>query len=77
MRQCKSRPEATAPPEVYYDGRGAMEYHRSARTGATQEDLTRCALELLRLEEDAPKFLLDLGACFASLISEPRAYLAR
>ena len=26
-----------------------------------QEDLTRCALELLRLEEGQPKFLLDLG----------------
>ena len=56
------RPEATAPPEVFYDRAESRKYTGSSRVMDIQTRLTERALELLALPADGtPRLLLDLG----------------
>ncbi|KAK3244534.1 hypothetical protein CYMTET_45855 [Cymbomonas tetramitiformis] len=57
-----SRPEHTAPAEVFYNDTEAKKYTASTRMMEIQETLTKRALELLALPQDgSPKLLLDIG----------------
>eukprot|EP01025_Chloroclados_australasicus_P045170 TRINITY_DN4928_c1_g3_i1.p1 TRINITY_DN4928_c1_g3~~TRINITY_DN4928_c1_g3_i1.p1 ORF type:complete len:293 (+),score=51.60 TRINITY_DN4928_c1_g3_i1:609-1487(+) len=57
-----SRPEHTAPPEVYYNEQEAKKYTNNSRIMYVQNKLTSRALELLNLPDDGrPRMLLDLG----------------
>ncbi|XP_063933075.1 probable 18S rRNA (guanine-N(7))-methyltransferase [Zophobas morio] len=56
-----SRPEHTAPPELYYNEREASKYQQNSRMREIQTVLTRRALELLCLPDRKSCFLLDIG----------------
>ncbi|KAE9609868.1 hypothetical protein Lal_00006693 [Lupinus albus] len=65
-----SRPEAIAPPEIFYDDVEARKYTSSSRIVQIQAELSERALELLALPEDGvPKLLLDIG-CGSGLSGE-------
>eukprot|EP00898_Chlorokybus_atmophyticus_P004378 jgi/Chlat1/4941/Chrsp31S04788 len=56
------RPEAAAPPELYYGADEARRYTSSSRAAAVQSKLADRALELLALGEGGgPRLILDLG----------------
>jgi len=70
LRAVMSRPELTAPPEIFYDDAEARKYTSNSRMIEIQERLTQRALELLALPGDGcPKLLLDLG-CGSGLSGE-------
>ncbi|KAI9208954.1 S-adenosyl-L-methionine-dependent methyltransferase [Polychytrium aggregatum] len=56
-----SRPEHTAPPEIFYNDDEAKKYTVNTRIQTIQAELTYRAMELLNLENDVPKYLLDIG----------------
>lgn len=57
-----SRPELTAPPQLFYDDSEAHKYTSSSRVIEIQDQLTERAVELLNFpDDDVPKFLLDVG----------------
>lgn len=67
-----SRPEHTAPPEIFYDDTEAKKYTSNSRMIEIQNVMTERALELLSLpsaEVSGPKLLLDLG-CGSGLSGE-------
>lgn len=65
-----SRPEVEAPPEIFYNDDEARKYTSSSRIIEIQSELSRRALELLALPDDAvPKLLLDIG-CGSGLSGE-------
>jgi 18S rRNA (guanine1575-N7)-methyltransferase len=56
-----SRPEHTAPPEVYYNHEAADKYHSNSRMIDIQSRMSQRALDLLMLPDDKPCLLLDIG----------------
>ncbi|EGD83075.1 methyltransferase WBSCR22 [Salpingoeca rosetta] len=64
-----SRPEYTAPPEIFYNAEEARKYTSNTRMIQIQRELTERCLELLALPEDTPGFLLDIG-CGSGLSGE-------
>lgn len=64
-----SRPEHTAPPEVFYSQEEAQKYTANTRIIEIQNQLAERALELLALDDDVPHLLLDIG-CGSGLSGE-------
>jgi len=64
-----SRPEHTAPPEIFYGVDEAEKYTSNTRIMQIQAEMSERALELLALPEDEPCLLLDLG-CGSGLSGE-------
>ncbi|KXS13414.1 S-adenosyl-L-methionine-dependent methyltransferase [Gonapodya prolifera JEL478] len=64
-----SRPEHTAPPEIFYNESEATKYTQNSRIMQIQADMTTRALELLSLPPDEPCYLLDIG-CGSGLSGE-------
>ena len=64
-----SRPEHTAPPELFYNDTEAKKYTESSRIVHIQEQMTKRALELLALPEGQPLLLADIG-CGSGLSGE-------
>jgi 18S rRNA (guanine1575-N7)-methyltransferase len=56
-----SRPEGSAPPEVFYDAKEAAKYDQSSRMNNIQAELTERAIEMLSLPEGKPAYVLDIG----------------
>ena len=57
-----SRPELTAPADVFYNDTEARKYSQSSRVVEIQERLTERAVELLNFPDDGvPRLLLDVG----------------
>lgn len=63
------RPEHQAPPEVFYNKDEAKKYTTNTRIIEIQEQLSYRAIELLRLPEEDPCFILDIG-CGSGLSGE-------
>ncbi|OWF56623.1 probable 18S rRNA (guanine-N(7))-methyltransferase isoform X1 [Mizuhopecten yessoensis] len=63
------RPERQAPPEIFYGEEEARKYTSNTRMIEIQSQLSERALELLRLPEDQPCFILDVG-CGSGLSGE-------
>ena len=55
------RPENRGPPELFYNEEEARKYTCNSRMIEIQVSLAERALELLSLNEDEPKLLLDIG----------------
>lgn len=64
-----TRPEHEAPPDIFYGDTEAKKYASSSRMIEIQTQLTERALELLRLPEDEPRCILDIG-CGSGLSGE-------
>jgi len=64
-----SRPEHTAPPEVFYSEDEAKRYTSNSRIIEVQTELAERALELLLLDSSEPSLLLDIG-CGSGLSGE-------
>jgi len=64
-----SRPEHTAPPEVFYNEDEAEKYTANSRIIEIQNQLAERALELLALDDSHPSLLLDIG-CGSGLSGE-------
>jgi predicted TPR repeat methyltransferase len=56
-----SRPELTGHASLFYNAREARKYDSSSRMIGVQREITERAIELLRLPEDKPGFVLDIG----------------
>jgi len=56
-----SRPEHTAPPEIFYNDEEAHKYTINTRMIQIQYELTRRCIELIALPTDRQSFLLDIG----------------
>ena len=56
-----SRPEHTAPPDLFYNETEARKYHSSSRIVGIQAELAERAIELLNLPEGQRSFILDIG----------------
>ena len=56
-----SRPEHTAPAELFYNEREARKYAQSTRMLEIQTTISERAIELLNLPGNGPAFLLDIG----------------
>lgn len=55
-----SRPETTAPPELFYNESEARKYDSSSRMIKIQEQITTRAMEMLGLP-NRPCYILDIG----------------
>jgi 18S rRNA (guanine1575-N7)-methyltransferase len=64
-----SRPEHTAPPEMFYNATEAKKYTQSSRIIHIQHTMASRAIELLALPEGAPLLLADIG-CGSGLSGE-------
>jgi len=56
-----SRPEHQAPPEIFYNDEESRKYATSSRMIEIQTKMAERALDMLRLPEDRPCLLLDIG----------------
>src|SRR3989338_10146914 len=56
-----SRPEHSAPPELFYGRDEAAKYRSNGRMMAIQTSMAQRALELLMLPDDRPCLILDVG----------------
>mmetsp|Transcript_19726 Transcript_19726/g.59738 ORF Transcript_19726/g.59738 Transcript_19726/m.59738 type:complete len:276 (-) Transcript_19726:39-866(-) len=56
-----SRPELTAPPDVFYNDVEARKYTTNSRIQNIQRQITERALELLVLPQGEPSLILDVG----------------
>eukprot|EP00568_Trieres_chinensis_P001787 CAMPEP_0183305524 /NCGR_PEP_ID=MMETSP0160_2-20130417/10232_1 /TAXON_ID=2839 ORGANISM="Odontella Sinensis, Strain Grunow 1884" /NCGR_SAMPLE_ID=MMETSP0160_2 /ASSEMBLY_ACC=CAM_ASM_000250 /LENGTH=291 /DNA_ID=CAMNT_0025468727 /DNA_START=63 /DNA_END=935 /DNA_ORIENTATION=- len=56
-----SRPELTGHASLFYDAKEARKYDSSSRMIGVQREITERAIELLRLPDDRPCFVLDVG----------------
>ena len=56
-----SRPEHTAPPEIFYNQTESRKYTANSRVIQVQSDMTYRALELLNVPQDQQLYLLDIG----------------
>uniref|UniRef100_A0A7S4J5K2 Methyltransferase type 12 domain-containing protein n=1 Tax=Odontella aurita TaxID=265563 RepID=A0A7S4J5K2_9STRA len=56
-----SRPELTGHASLFYNEKEARKYNSSSRMIGVQREITERAIELLRLPEDRPCFVLDVG----------------
>eukprot|EP00127_Corallochytrium_limacisporum_P003206 Clim_evm55s147 gene=Clim_evmTU55s147 len=64
-----SRPELTAPPELYYDDTEASKYTQNSRVIEVQTQMAQRAVELLAVPECESAFILDVG-CGSGLSGE-------
>jgi len=64
-----SRPEHTAPPEVFYNEDEAKKYTFNTRIIEIQNQLAERAIEMLALPPDTPGLILDIG-CGSGLSGE-------
>jgi hypothetical protein len=64
MSSTRTRPEHTAPAEVYYSAEEAAKYTVNSRIQFVQKALAERALELLNLPADESCFIADLGTTF-------------
>ncbi|KAJ3188207.1 hypothetical protein HDU85_005357 [Gaertneriomyces sp. JEL0708] len=64
-----SRPEHTAPPEIFYNDNEASKYTNNSRIISIQNEMSYRALELLALPSGEPAFVLDIG-CGSGLSGE-------
>ncbi|XP_064391578.1 probable 18S rRNA (guanine-N(7))-methyltransferase isoform X2 [Halichondria panicea] len=64
-----SRPEHRAPPEIFYNDLEARKYTQNSRMMEVQMSMAERAIELLRLPEDQPSYILDVG-CGSGLSGE-------
>ncbi|RKO99422.1 hypothetical protein CXG81DRAFT_27815 [Caulochytrium protostelioides] len=62
-----TRPEHSAPPEIFYGETEAVKYTASTRVTSIQAEMTERALEIMNLP--GPSFLLDIG-CGSGLSGE-------
>ena len=56
-----SRPEGSVPPELFYNDKEAKKYSLSSRMITVQTEIAQRALDMLRLPEDKPSYILDIG----------------
>ena len=56
-----SRPESTGHASLFYNAKEARKYDSSSRMIGVQREITERAIELLRLPDDKPSFVLDVG----------------
>ena len=56
-----SRPESTGHASLFYNAKEARKYDSSSRMIGVQREITERAIELLRLSDDKPSFVLDVG----------------
>ena len=56
-----SRPELTGHASLFYNNKEARKYDSSSRMIGVQREITERAIELLRLDDSKPSFLLDVG----------------
>lgn len=56
-----SRPELTGHASLFYNAREARKYDSSSRMIGIQREITERAVELLRLPDDKPSLVLDIG----------------
>ena len=56
-----SRPEQTAPADVFYGEDEAKKYSESSRMISIQREITERALEMLAIPKHKPRLLLDIG----------------
>lgn len=56
-----SRPELTGHAAQFYNAKEARKYDSSSRMMGVQRDITERAIELLRLSDDNPAYVLDIG----------------
>jgi len=56
-----SRPELTGHASLFYNAKEARKYDSSSRMVSVQHEITDRAIELLRLPDDRPGFVLDVG----------------
>ena len=56
-----SRPELTGHASNFYNEKEARKYDSSSRMIGVQREITERAIELLRLPQDKPSFILDVG----------------
>ena len=65
----RSRPEGSAPPDLFYDGTEARKYHANSRMQTIQTEIAERAIEMLQLPEGRPALVLDIG-CGSGLSGE-------
>ncbi|KAI1720219.1 methyltransferase domain-containing protein [Ditylenchus destructor] len=63
------RPEYSNPPEQFYNEEEAKKYTSNSRMVKIQAELAERAYELLELDDDEPRILLDIG-CGSGLSGE-------
>lgn len=56
-----SRPELTGHASNFYNEKEARKYHSSSRMVGIQREITQRAIELLRLDDGKPSYILDIG----------------
>jgi len=56
-----SRPEASSGADIFYNAKEARKYHSSSRMMGVQREITERAIELLRLNDERPALVLDVG----------------
>lgn len=56
-----SRPELTGQADLFYNSKEARKYDSSSRMVNVQREITERAMELLRLSDDKPSLILDVG----------------
>jgi 18S rRNA (guanine1575-N7)-methyltransferase len=56
-----SRPELTGHASLFYNAKEAKKYDSSSRMVGVQREITERAIELLRLPQDKPSLILDVG----------------
>jgi 18S rRNA (guanine1575-N7)-methyltransferase len=56
-----SRPELTGHASLFYNAKEARKYDSSSRMIGVQREITERAIELLKLPEDKPSLVLDVG----------------
>jgi len=64
-----SRPEHSAPPEIFYNEEESQKYTTNSRIIEIQSQMSERALELLSLDSNKPHLLLDIG-CGSCLSGE-------
>lgn len=56
-----SRPELTGHASLFYNEKEARKYNSSSRMIGIQREITERAIELLRLDDNRPSLVLDIG----------------
>ena len=69
-----SRPELTGHASLFYNAKEARKYDSSSRMVGIQREITERAIELLKLPNDRPSFILDVG-CGSGLSGQVRSSL--
>ncbi|EPZ34484.1 S-adenosyl-L-methionine-dependent methyltransferase [Rozella allomycis CSF55] len=64
-----SRPELQAPPEIFYNESEAKKYSSNTRIIQIQAEMSERCIELLNIQDDSPRFILDIG-CGSGLSGE-------